>query len=164
MPLLLLFLAIPLIEITLFIQVGQFLSLGWILLIVVLTAVLGTWLVRRQGRGVLAQLQSRMQELQDPTEPLAHGAMILLAGAFLITPGFLTDAMGFLLLVPKVRETVFLWLRRRVVMQTSFSTGWTASTQRRPNRSTSADVIDGEAREIEPEPRRSQGPSGWTRD
>ncbi len=162
MPLLLLFIAIPLIEIALFIQLGSILDLGWILLIVVLTAVLGTWLVRRQGRDVLMQVQRSFSDLNDPTEPLAHGAMILFSGALLLTPGFFTDAVGFLLLIPKVREAAFRWLRKRVVMQsnTSFSASGFSSTRPHPPK----DVIDGEFTEVPPEPRRTKGPSGWTQD
>ncbi|MEO1285405.1 MAG: FxsA family protein, partial [Pseudomonadota bacterium] len=75
------FLAVPLIEIALFIQVGGFIGLWPTLGIVVLTAVLGTWLVRSQGAMALGQLRGSFSRLDDPTEPLAHGAMILVAGA-----------------------------------------------------------------------------------
>ena len=81
MRLFLLFLIVPLIEIALFIQVGGIIGLGWTLLIVVLTAILGTFLVRSQGMAVLAKLRGSMEELRDPTEPLVHGAMILFSGA-----------------------------------------------------------------------------------
>jgi UPF0716 protein FxsA len=161
MPLLILFIAVPLIEIALFIQVGSFLGLGWTLLIVVLTAILGTWLVKQQGRDVLRRVQSSFETLTDPTEPLAHGAMILFAGALLLTPGFFTDALGFLLLVPKARETAFRWIRERFVVTSSASMGgkvFRTGPERRE------DVIDGDYSEIEPEPRRHRGPSGWTQD
>lgn len=161
MPLLLLFIAVPLIEIALFIQIGSLLGLGWTLLIVVVTALLGTWLVRQQGRDVLGQVQTSFNSLRDPTEPLAHGAMILFSGALLLTPGFFTDAVGFLLLVPSVRSRVFQWLRSRVTIQTASS----FQTQRPHHAAQNGnDVIDGEYSEVEPEPRRHQGPSGWTRD
>ncbi|MFV0336355.1 MAG: FxsA family protein [Tropicimonas sp.] len=163
MPLLLLFILIPLIEITLFIQLGSILDLGWILLGVVLSAVLGSWLVRQQGRGVLAQLQQSLNQLDDPTEPLAHGAMLILSGALLITPGFFTDTLGFLLLIPKVRERVFRWLRARVVLHSSVNIN-RARTTRPARPGGSADVIDGDFTEIPTEPRRSKGPSGWTQD
>lgn len=162
MPLLLMFIAVPLIEIALFIQVGQVLSLGWILLIVVLTAVLGTWLVKQQGRGVLQQVQQSFNTLNDPTEPLAHGAMILFAGALLLTPGFFTDAFGFLLLVPKIREVVFRWIRARVVVHGS--TTMSGSAFRTEPRGNSEDVIEGDYTEMPAEPRRTRGPSGWTQD
>lgn len=71
------FLAVPLIEIALFIQIGGAIGLGSTLVIVVLTAVLGTWLVRNQGLMVLSQVRGSFSQMQDPTEPLANGAMIL---------------------------------------------------------------------------------------
>ncbi|MDV7141285.1 FxsA family protein [Tropicimonas sp. TH_r6] len=166
MLLLLLFIAVPLIEIALFIQLGSVLGLAWTLLIVVLTALIGTWLVRQQGLAVLGKVQSSMNELNDPTEPLAHGAMILFSGALLLTPGFFTDTVGFLLLVPKVREAVFRWIRSRMVVQSSagfhstqFRTGPHPGQKTGPR-----DVIDGEFTEIPEEPRRTKGPSGWTQD
>ena len=185
MPLLLLFIAVPLLEIALFIQLGSVLDLGWILLIVVLTAILGTWLVRRQGRGVLQQLQGSLETLRDPTEPLAHGAMILFSGALLLTPGFFTDTIGFLLLVPAVREAAFRWLRKRVVVRASGAgMGARAGVHPRPppgpqghRAAGRPDVIEGEYEELAPDegegarggehPLRRPGnerPSGWTQD
>jgi len=158
MALLLLFLAVPLIEITLFIQLGSVLDLGWILLIVILTAILGTYLVRQQGRGVLRQLQNSLSEVRDPTEPLAHGAMILFSGALLLTPGFFTDVVGFLLMVPAMRMAVFSIIRARVVMAS------TNGKQRPPAGSgTEETIIDGEYTEVELDTARRDKPSGWTR-
>ena len=100
MRLLLAFIAVPLIEIGLFIQVGGAIGLWPTLLVVLLTAVVGTWLVRSQGLQTIQNLQGCFQNMRNPTEPLVHGAMILLAGALLLTPGFFTDAIGFILLFP----------------------------------------------------------------
>jgi UPF0716 protein FxsA len=102
----LLFLAIPLIEIALFITVGGWISMWPTLALVVLTALLGSVLVRFQGLDAIRRLQSSLETLQDPTEPLGHGVLILIAGFLLITPGFFTDTLGFLLLVPAVRRLV----------------------------------------------------------
>jgi UPF0716 protein FxsA len=154
----LLFLAVPLIEIALFIQVGGAIGLFPTLAIVVVTAVLGTWLVRSQGLSAMANLRGSFSELRDPTEPLAHGAMILFSGALLLTPGFFTDAVGFLLLVPGVRAAVYRYARSRVKVQ-SFTMGG-AETQRRPN---DPNVIDGEYSEVDPPSKPKDGPSGWTR-
>ena len=112
-----LFVAVPLIEIALFIQVGGAIGLGPTLLIVLVTAILGTYLVRQQGAMAIARLRGTLQEFSDPTEPLAHGAMILLAGALLLTPGFFTDATGFALLIPPVRSWAYRQLRARVKVQ-----------------------------------------------
>ena len=110
------FLMVPVIEIALFIQVGGAIGMWPTLGIVVLTAFLGTWLVRTQGRMAMSQLRSSFSDLNDPTEPLAHGAMILVAGALLLTPGFFTDAVGFALLMPPVRVAVFRYIRARVTV------------------------------------------------
>ena len=157
------FLAVPLIEIALFIQVGGLIGLWPTLGIVVLTAALGTWLVRTQGRLALGQLQRAFAELDDPTEPLAHAAMILVAGALLLTPGFFTDALGFALLMPPVRVAVFRYLRRRVTVA-RFEMGSTNGPRPGGHRPGGrGDVIDGDYTDVTPSrPRRpGQPPSGW---
>lgn len=161
--LLALFIAVPIIEIALFIQVGGAIGTGPTLLIVLITAILGTWLVRSQGALAMTQLRQSFNEMRDPSEPLAHGAMILFSGALLLTPGFFTDAVGFALLVPGVRSAVFKYLRSRIKVA-----GFTAtSTSYSDRRSSGPDVIEGEFEEIDPTKRPthkpSNGPSGWTR-
>lgn len=102
----LLFTVVPLIEIALFIFVGDRLGLGTTILLVVLTALIGSALVSRQGRGQIERVRSAIEAGSFPAKELAHGAMILVAGVLLITPGFLTDLVGFLFLVPQVREAI----------------------------------------------------------
>jgi UPF0716 protein FxsA len=109
----LLFTAVPLIEIALFVIVGERLGLGPTIAIVILTAFAGATLVSRQGRAQLERFRQTVQRGELPTRELAHGGMILVSGALLITPGFLTDVVGFLLLVPAVREALRLWWVRR---------------------------------------------------
>ncbi|MGA9251991.1 MAG: FxsA family protein [Roseobacter sp.] len=154
------FLAIPLIEITLFIQIGGAIGLGWTLVTVVLTAILGTILVRNQGALALGQVRSSFNDMRDPTEPLVHGAMILFSGALLLTPGFFTDAIGFLLLIPAFRSWAFGAVRSRINVQT-FETGAQPRGPNRP-RDPRGDVIEGDYTEVTPEPKGSQKPSGWT--
>ena len=126
--LLIAFIAVPIIEIALFIQIGGFLGLFPTLAVVLITAITGTYLVRAQGLSVLLQLQSRFREMNDPSEPLAHGAMILFSGALLLTPGFFTDFIGFLLLIPNVRATVFRKVKERINIQKSnFETQFSSS-------------------------------------
>lgn len=143
------FLLVPLIEIALFITVGQAIGIWPTLLIVVLTAIAGTTLLRSQGLGVLRDLQGRMNTLSDPSEPLMHGAMILFAGALLLTPGFFTDTVGLALMVPAVRSAIANQIRARMTVVTT--------TQRNDG------IIDGEFTEIPPNPENDR-PSGWTRD
>lgn len=148
------FIAVPLIEIGLFIQVGGWLGLWPTLAIVVLTAIAGTTLVRSQGARALEQLKGSFNDLRDPTEPLAHGAMILFSGALLLTPGFFTDFVGFALLIPAVRRVVLKELKKRVNLQSvQPDRGW------QPQDET---IIEGTF--TDEDPNRPKGPSGWTRD
>jgi UPF0716 protein FxsA len=167
------FIAVPMIEIALFIQIGGLIGLGWTLAIVLFTAVLGTWLVRSQGAIALGQLRSSFSDLRDPTEPLVHGAMILFAGALLLTPGFFTDAVGFALLVPQLRQAAYGALRDRVNIQSFGTPGQRPgfdprdSGDPRPgpaHRPGRGDIIDGDFYEIDEKPKPPSGPSGWTKD
>lgn len=156
------FLAVPLIEITLFIQVGGLIGLGWTLATVIITAIIGTWLVRSQGAQALGQLRTSFSDLKDPTEPLVHGAMILFSGALLLTPGFFTDAVGFALLVPGIRQALYTAIRARVNVQ-SFGTPGQGQGPNARARPADGDVIEGEYTEISEEERKSRGPSDWTK-
>ena len=149
------FLAVPLIEIGLFIQIGGAIGLWPTLLIVVVTAIIGTFMVRAQGAQALNQVRSSFNNMQDPSEALAHGAMILFSGALLLTPGFFTDAVGFSLLIPGVRLAVFRWARERINVQT-----FASQPQNRPQ----SDIIEGEFSEVDPKTPQQRGPSGWTKD
>lgn len=163
--LLLAFLAVPLIEIALFIQVGGAIGLWPTLGVVVLTAVLGTWLVRAQGQMAMNNLRRSFSQLDDPSEPLAHGAMILVSGALLLTPGFFTDAVGFALLAPPVRAAVFEWARKRIKVQ-QFQMGAGAAPHHSTNRGQpkpTEDVIEGEFTEVPPGKTPNHPGSGWTR-
>jgi len=151
------FLLVPLIEIALFIQVGGAIGLWPTLGIVVLTAILGTWLVRTQGAMAMGKLRRSFSDLDDPTEPLAPGAMILVAGALLLTPGFFTDAVGFALLAPPVRHAVFNYLRKRVHVQ-KFEMG-----PEKPRHPHQPDVIETEYHEVSQKDQHPKGDSGWTR-
>ena len=149
-----LFIGVPIIEIALFIQVGGWLGLWPTLAIVVLTAIAGTMMVRSQGARALANLQRSFNDLNDPTEPLAHGAMILFSGALLLTPGFFTDALGFALLIPAFRKFVMREIGKRIQVNSVVAgqAQWTSESNET--------VIDGDY-EVEEDP--NKPPSGWTR-
>jgi UPF0716 protein FxsA len=108
-----LFLITPVVEIVLLLYVGDRIGLLETATLVVATAMLGAALVSRQGSETMRAIQREFQLGVFPAAPLAHGAMILVAGAVLITPGFVTDAIGFALLIPPVRERLRLWAARR---------------------------------------------------
>ncbi len=105
---------VPLIEIALFIEVGGVIGLWPTILIVILTAIVGTSMLRSQGIAAVRQLQTELERGGDPSPLIVHGAMLLFAGALLLTPGFLTDAVGFTLLVPQARAAIIAWAKPRV--------------------------------------------------
>jgi UPF0716 protein FxsA len=156
--LLIAFIAVPMIEIALFIQVGGFIGIWWTLLIVLLTAVAGSYLVRNQGLRELGNLQRSFSELKDPTEPLANGAMILFAGALLLTPGFFTDVVGLSLLVPSVRRAAFLWAQSRIKVR-NFEMGAGPVPQPEPKDG----IIDAEFEDVTNDKKSTHDPSKWTR-
>lgn len=158
------FIAVPLIEIALFIQVGGWIGLWPTLAIVVITAILGTWLVKSQGALAIGQLRSSFSRLDDPTEPLVHGAMILIAGALLLTPGFFTDALGFAFLTPPVRRAVFRQLKKRVHIQ-RFEMGnpHPQDFSRTKPSFAENDVIEAEYQEIHPPKKPTHRNSGRTK-
>lgn len=116
---LLLFIGIPLLEIALFIQVGDELGVLNTVALVVLTAVIGVGLLRWQGFETLQRARAKMDHGEMPAREMAEGLMLLVAGALLLTPGFFTDAVGFALLVPWLRYALFSWVGPRFVVRSA---------------------------------------------
>ena len=144
----LLFVIVPIVEIMLFIKLGGILGLWNTLGVIVLTAVVGTFLVKNQGLAILAEIQVNLSQLKNPVESLAHGALILVAGLLLLTPGFFTDAIGFSLLIPKVRGFLYLWLQKRFKLKTFSSQG--VNQKEWPHHSST--IIDGEYSDLDEDP------------
>lgn len=109
-----LFLLVSLAEMAAFFWVGSQIGFGWALGIALATAVIGAYLVKREGLSTLGRIKTKMNAGQVPGRELSDGAAILVSGAFLISPGFITDTLGFLLLIPAVRDRVHRMLSRRV--------------------------------------------------
>ncbi|WP_058365119.1 FxsA family protein [Haloparvum sedimenti] len=111
-----LFLLIPLADALFLVVVAD--AVGWqvTVALVVLTALLGTLLVRAEGRHTLARIQRKAASGEPPTDELLDGAMLIAAGAFLLTPGLVTDALGFLLALPPTRIPLRAALKRFVVV------------------------------------------------
>ena len=153
---------VPIIEIALFIEVGGWLGLWPTLAIVVLTALIGAALLRRQGLAVLRDLEARVRAAEDPRGPILHGILILVAGIVLLTPGFFTDTVGFLLLVPAVRSGLIEHLGKRIVVAGMAARG--ARTADEPAEARDV-VIETDYEDVTDSPAgRSRGrPSGWTR-
>ncbi|MEZ5836813.1 MAG: FxsA family protein [Geminicoccaceae bacterium] len=149
--------AVPIVEVATFIQVGGLIGLWPTIAMVILTAVVGSIIIRRQGLGLIQTVQRQMAEGALPVFEVFSGLCLLVAGALLLTPGFITDTMGFLLLWPGLRRMVYARFRDRIDIQSrSFGS---AQTRR-------GDVIDGEYEEVVdtedmPPPRGNWGrPSG----
>ena len=113
------FLVIPVLEIYLLIRVGQVIGAGWTVVLVVLTAIIGVWLLRLQGLSTLARAQDKLRQNELPANEILEGMGLLVAGALLLTPGFFTDAIGFLLLLPPTRRWIVSRFAARMVVATS---------------------------------------------
>lgn len=114
-----LFVVVPFAELAVIIQVGSWIGVGPTLLALVVTGAVGAVLVKREGIGVFRRAQARMRAGEMPGRELMDGALILFAGALLLTPGFLTDILGLALLVPPVRAVVRASGRRTMARRTT---------------------------------------------
>lgn len=102
----LLFAALPIIEIAILVNVGDVIG-GWnTVAIVIFTAFVGAYLVRQQGVSTLMQAQQKMQTGQLPGQEMAEGLLLVISGVLLVTPGFVTDAIGFLFCLPFTRPII----------------------------------------------------------
>ena len=140
---LLIFVGTPILEITLFIDVGERIGLFNTLLLVILTAIAGTALLRFQGLSVLARARECLHENRFPMEEVFDGLCLVFAGALLLTPGFITDTIGFLLffspfrLILKSFGTRFIAKRSNIHM-----------SREKPSQSADNGIIDGEYQDI----------------
>lgn len=112
-----LFFVIPLIEIYLLIQVGEVIGALWTVFLVVLTAVLGAFLLRQQGLSTLARFQRNMGQGQLPAQEMLEGVVLVVGGALLMTPGFFTDTLGFLCLFPLSRILIVRGMMKQATVR-----------------------------------------------
>lgn len=112
--LLFLFIVVPIVEIALFVQVGGFLGLWPTIALVLVTAIVGASLVRSQGIATLMSVQSRLQQGELPAQQIVEGVMLAVSGVLLLTPGFMTDALGMVVLLPAPRAMLAKQLMSRV--------------------------------------------------
>ena len=115
------FCLIPLIELAILLWLATRISWPWTLALVIVTGILGAWLARQQGWRTWVRARQRLEEGQMPLEAVGDGLMILLAGALLLTPGVLTDLVGFALLVPQSRRAIRRWLSKRLASRLQWS-------------------------------------------
>jgi UPF0716 protein FxsA len=111
------FLVVPLLELAVLLQVGSAIGVLNTLGLLVLSSVVGGWLMKREGLGVLRRVQLAVSQGRVPGAELVDAFLILFGGALMLTPGFLTDLVGILLLLPPVRVVVRAALRRRFAVR-----------------------------------------------
>jgi UPF0716 protein FxsA len=145
------FVAVPIVEIYVLIQVGQVIGPWWTILLLIADSILGTWLIRREGGRAWRALRAALDSGRMPASELADGALILIGGTLMLTPGFVTDGFGILLILPFTRPVFRRLLagivtRRLVVL----STGPGQTT--RPGPRSQRTVVQGEVVDDDPPP------------
>ena len=108
------FIVVPFAEIYVLLQVGHAIGVANTLALLILVSIVGAWLAKREGLGVIRRMQRSIDAGRVPGTELVDGFLILLAAALMLTPGFLTDIVAIFLLLPPVRVVVRRELRRRV--------------------------------------------------
>lgn len=165
--LLIAFIAVPIIEIAVFIEVGGWIGLWPTIGVVILTAVIGTGLLRQQGISVLFRIQENLQANKLPVRELFDGVCLVIAGAFLLTPGFVTDSLGFALFVPPIRQSIAGWLGQKIVARADVrfhpgqggpQTGSRQGPNTAPHQPGGADIIDGEYEDVTEEEKKEPAP------
>jgi len=116
-----LFLIIPITEIYLLIEVGSYIGTGWTILLVVLTAIIGVNLLRQQGISTLMRANQVMSQGQVPAMEMMEGLFLAVGGALLITPGFFTDIIGFICLIPFTRRGIIQYLLLNSTIKSSYT-------------------------------------------
>ena len=136
------FITIPLVEMIILIEVGGLIGAIPTVGLVVLTATIGLWLLKLEGIATLARVQEKLNQGQIPETELLEGIMLLVGGALLLTPGFITDAMGFTCLLPGLRRPIARWIIRQGVLKAMNVSGRSFRTDR-PSE-TGGTTIDGD--------------------
>lgn len=140
------FVAVPVLEIAIFIQIGGWLGVAPTVGLILLTAFVGTLLLRHQGLAALARAQSALERGEMPVTEVVHGLFLLIAGVLLLTPGFATDLVGLLLFVPAVRLALGGSILHRL---TRVDSGFQSQHHQPRDNMGQADVIEGEFERVE---------------
>ena len=142
----LLFIFMPVIEIWVMIDIGSIIGAGWTVLAILATAAIGASLVRFQGLGVYSRLNQTAARGEIPAMEMIEGLCLLISGVLLLTPGFITDTLGFLMLIPPLRRWFALSMLKRFFIVPADSAGQGTNA-----RKTTIDVttIEGEYRRID---------------
>jgi len=139
----LIFIVVPIVEISILIQVGEQLGAVTTIALVILTAAIGASLVRSQGLRTLMTAQQKIQQGQQPNQEVIEGIMLAVAGVLLVTPGFATDLFGLLMLIPFTRQALANYFLSKLVVKgmSGAHFGGQPFGQQPPS---NEDVIDGE--------------------
>ena len=114
------FIVIPLIEVMLFITIGKYIGLWNTIIIIIITGIIGAILVKSQGITILNKALGEIKSNKIPIFSIFEGIAILIAGAFLLTPGFLTDTLGCILLIPKTRNLIISYITTHLKKRTVY--------------------------------------------
>ncbi len=136
------FIVVPIVEIYVIIQVGQVIGPWWTILLLIADSILGSWLIKREGGRAWQALRGALDSGRMPAKELADGALILIGGTLMLTPGFVTDALGILLILPMTRP-LFRRLLTGVVTRRLVVLGTTGGPTR-PAARPDGPVIQGE--------------------
>ncbi len=142
--LLLLFILVPAGEIAVLIKVGGVIGVGWTLVLILATAFLGSALIRRQGLGLIAKARREVDQGRPPVREAFSGLCLVVGGLMLLTPGFITDTLGFILLLPPVQNALRRRLTRNIEVRTARQSGSPAEARPR--------VIEGEFETVDDDP------------
>jgi len=156
MPLLLvlLFIVVPIAELALLIQVGQWIGVWWTVGLLVLDALLGSWLLRHEGRVAWRRFNEALVEGRVPHREVIDGVLVIFGGAFLLTPGFCSDVVGALLLLPPTRAVIRRVLARRFTFRMLSDIPSPGMPRRRPGRGDAGQDYDVEGTASDIDPRR----------
>lgn len=115
--LIILFITLPIIELAVLLKVGSLIGIFPTVSLVIVTGVMGVWLIRQQGIAIMLEMRDLTTKGVFPADQIIEGVFIIIAGALLITPGFITDIFGFSILIPDIRflyrESLKKWLKNR---------------------------------------------------
>ena len=140
----LLFVAVPIVEIYVIIQVGEAIGVVPTLVLLIVDSMVGAWLMRSQGRIVWQRFTAALEAGRPPAREVLDGALVMVGGALQIAPGFVTDAFGFFLVIPPTRALVRRWLVRRLARRGAMRVGVWSGARRPPP---SSYDVDGTAHE-----------------
>jgi UPF0716 protein FxsA len=144
------FIIVPVVEIAVFIHLGGEIGLWNTVFLIVLTAIMGTWLLRSQGLATLRRAQESLGRQVFPIAEVFDGLCLVIAGVLLLTPGFVTDAFGFLLFLPFMRMVLRTWIWK-ILSHSENSRVWVNAGQPTDSSGGKDDTIDGNFRDVTPD-------------